>query len=361
MGAIHIPENAVGRVGMVAALKKVAEADIGKMVIVREPVGMVTSLVGSPKPIFAWLVQVMGEPIECHGKPSHSIYVPDQCLIPVSEIGEMDVEQLAYAQGKAEFDAALEELRVMIENEEVTAADLEQFVDQAGEQAFFERSLELVPVSQALQEIGFYSTPGTPDCLMWVGLNEGTELHFSAGERWAANWVIVGRANTARQAIWDERVVTSEAPRGKIVSTVLGIWRNTFPRAPIPDCLKIGEVYERHQALMRRLDVRQLHLHVDPRVFRHILRWLRPDFGHSTPQDLVTLSYQEGMLRVDNGGSVFGCPAWGDWVDDCHVYLSDLLNLRRVVSRSRSITINQAADHIMVNGNFLEIQDEGGK
>ncbi len=356
MGAIPIPENTIGRVGMVAALKRVGESDIGKLVVLREPAGMVTSLVGSNKPVFAWLAQALGEPIDCHGKQSRSIYVADRCLIPISKMTDADIEIISRSQAQADFDSALQDLKEIIDRNDITPEELEHFVDKAGAQFFIERALEVVAVPVALREIGFYPSPESEDSLVWTGIHEGMELHFLAGEKWIANWVIVGTGNSKRQAVWDERALPSQAPRGKIVSTVLSIWRTAFGNSVTPDCLKLGEDFERHQSMMSSLNLGLPNLWAAPRVFRAILKWLQPMDGFASPEGLVTLSYADGLLRFDIDGLAFGCPAGGHWVDDCKVRLADLVDLRAEVSRTRNIRLERAADHITVNGRPIEIQ-----
>lgn len=355
MSAIPIPENTIGRVGMVAALKRVGESDIGKLVVLREPAGMVTSLVGSNKPVFAWLAQALGDPIDCHGKQSRSIYVADRCLIPISEMTDADIELISRSQAQADIDAALQELKEIIDRNDITAEELDHFVDKAGAQFFIERALEVVAVPVALREIGFYPSPESEESLVWTGIHEGMELHFLAGEKWINNWVIVGTGNYKREAVWDERILPSQAPRGKIVSTVLGIWRTAFGKSVTPDCLKIGEAFERHQSEMSSLNLGLPNLWVAPRVFRAILKWLQPKYGFASREGFVTLSYTDGLLRFDIDGSAFGCPASGHWVDDCKVRLADFVDLYADVSRSRGIRLERAADHILVNGLTIEI------
>lgn len=356
MGAIPIPENTIGRVGMVAALKRVKEPDVGKLVVLRQPAGMVTSLVGSKKPVFAWLAQALGEPIDCHGKQSRSVYVADRCLIPISEMTDANIELISRSQAQADFDTALQEMKVLIDRNDITTEELGHFVDKAGAQFFIERALEVVAVPVALREIGFYPSPETEDSLVWTGIHEGMELHFMAGEKWVANWVIVGTGNYRRIAVWDERVLPSPAPRGKTVSTVLDIWRTAFGKSVTPDCLKLGEVFERHQSEMSSLNLGLPNLWAEPQVFRAILKWLRPKYGFASPEGLVTLSYNDGLLRFDVEGAAFGCPAGGHWVDDCRVRRADFVGLYADVSRARSIRLERTADHILVNGIQVPIQ-----
>jgi len=66
-------------------------------------------------------------------------------------------------------------------------------------------------------------------------------------------------------------------------------------------------------------------------------------------------------LRIDAGGTAFGCPAGGHWVDECKVRLVDLLGLYESVCRSRNIQLERVADHMLVNGIQVPIQNCGGR
>ena len=75
-----IPENAIGRVGMIAALHHVRGEDDGRLVAVQHPIGMVTELIGARMPVFAWQVLVLGEPVDvnanhCRETPRVTIVV----------------------------------------------------------------------------------------------------------------------------------------------------------------------------------------------------------------------------------------------------------------------------------------------
>ncbi len=358
MSAIPIPENAAGRVGLVASLNRVNERDIGKLVVVKEPAGFVTSLVGSTKPVFAWLVQVLGKPIDVYGKESRNIYVADPCLVPFGEIPEDEIEKISRAQVQEDIDAALQELKVLFKWDDVTNNELEQLLNQTGEQFFLERALEVVPVSTALREIGFRSSfdQFSNDALAWTGIHNGIEIRFMAGQDWSFQWKIVGTCNTGRQMVWDERLLPGEMQRGKVVSTILSVWRDAFRDAPIPDCLQLGELFDKHQEDMRSLTIGVPSLSVEPRVFRAILRWLRPKYDYASPGGFVTLSYNDGLLRIDAERASFGCPAVGRWVDACKVYVADLIGLYEKFYRSERIELAQSANHILVNGQRLRIQ-----
>lgn len=71
---------------------------------------MVSTLVGSEKPVFAWLVIALGEQIHVNGRASRHLYVPDACLTPVSQVSEEELETLSKLTNDADFDAALADL-----------------------------------------------------------------------------------------------------------------------------------------------------------------------------------------------------------------------------------------------------------
>ena len=355
MTTIQIPENAIGRVGMVAALKRVNESDIGKLVAVREAAGFVTSLVGSTNPVFAWLVISLGKPIDINGTPSRSIYVADNCLVPLGEMTHAQVEKISRAHAQSDFDEALAEIKEFMDAHGIKPEDFDSLLDKAAAHSSINNALEVVSIPTALREIGFMPSPESDEALLWTGIHDGMELKFVAGNQWIDRWVIVGTGNSKRQAVWNEKTLPNEAPRGKVVKTVLEIWRSAYSQAPVPDCLYLGVIYEQHLAEMQSLNLGLPNLYVDPIVFRTILKWLRT--RHTQDKDeLITLSYTEKLLRLDVEGVAYGCACHGYWVDDCKVLLSDLVKISKRVSRSRHIQISRIADHILVDGCSIIIQ-----
>lgn len=357
MNTVPVPDNAIGRVGMVAALKRVNEADIGKLVVLREPAGMVTSLVGSDKPVFAWFAQALGEPIDCNDRPSRSIFIADACLIPISSMADADIENVYQAQVESDIDAALQDLKKIDFEDGITSEEFDELLKKAFDQASIERALEIVPIPVALREIGFNSSSETDDSLMWTGLQAGSELHFVAGCHFLDRWQIVATGNTPRTAFCDERILPATAQRGKIVSTVLSLWHNMYGRTVTPDCLLLGKIFDQHQSEMLNLNIGLPNLWAAPSVFRTIIKWLRPKYGYASPECLVCLSYNDGLLRIDADGTVFGCPAGGHWVDDCKVRLTDLLDMYESICRSRSIRLEQTSDFVLVNGLPIAIKE----
>lgn len=351
MTVIPIPDKAIGRVGMVAALKRVGEADIGKLVFLRQPAGLVTSLVGSDKPIFAWLALALGEPIVCHGKASRDIYVADRCLIPLSEMSEAEIETVSRAMADADFNAALGDLRKILKAHDYSAEELEGFVDKAGTQFAIHRALEVVAVPVALKEIGFWPTSNAGETFLWVGLHNGVELHVDAGMAWLDRWVLLGTANSRRQATCIERILPAEAPRGLIVKTVLAIWRTAFGKEVVPDALQLGEIYDRHIAAMRQMNPGLPTLSLDPPVFRTTIKWLRSRHDDLFDGDRnLSLSFSDGLLRLRIGDTTYGCPAYGHWADEYQVRFADFLKLPPEVTRSSRIQLERTAEYVLVNG-----------
>jgi hypothetical protein len=246
MGKIHIPENAVGYIGLVAALKRVREENCGKLVVVREPAGFVTDLVGAKKPTFAWLAQTMGEPINCHGKPSRTIYVADSCLMPLTEFYPDEVERLVKAQAETDFKAALEDLkRIMTEND-LTADDIEDAMLKAADQAAIQQALEVVPVAQALKDAGFRQAIPDGDELKWSGIHKGVELLVGACPDGFGRWHVIGTANSRDLALCKEAYLENNVPRGFAVQVIFDIWQSAFGKAVVPDCLQLGRIYQQH-------------------------------------------------------------------------------------------------------------------
>lgn len=350
MSVIPIPENAVGKVGMVAALKRVAEQDVGKLVVVREPVGFVKALVGGTKPGFAWLVQALGEPIDCRGKPSRTVYVADRCLVPLTSITEAEAEKLIKAQNKDDFDSAVRESLRIIDANDVSEESLDGLLTKACSQALLSGALEQVATAVALKDIGFYAPQKDSDCLRWVGVHEGVELLINGGPDMFDRWHLIGTAVGKRNWTCHELVLRSEEKRGHVFREVLDIWRNAFGRDVVPNCLELGVIYEKHCEEMKILNPGLPKLSVDAKVFRAILKWLTPKYPDSDRSTPVAFSFSDRMLRIESDGKTFGCPADGHWFEECRVRLGDLLSIEKKIARRRDIVIEKTLSEILVTG-----------
>lgn len=350
MTTVPIPENAIGHIGMVATLKRVKETELGKLVVLREPAGFVTALVASAKPVFAWLAESLGEPVDCRGHPSRSLYVADRCLVPMGDLTPSQTTDLIQGNARQDFEAALEDVAKIIDLSQLPPDDLDALLYKAASQCLIQKALEIVSVPVALREIGFAPTSETGEVLEWATIHEGVELCFIAGQKWFTYWGLLATGVSSRKWTCDESHIPNEAPRGEIFLNVLDTWRRAYSTEIVPSLLELGAIYEQHLEEMRTLGTGLPNLWVSARVFRQILKWLRESHSQSDSTALLTLSYSKGMLRMDVGGTGYGCPAGGHWADECNVRLVDLMKIVPHVSRRREILLERSANFITVNG-----------
>lgn len=350
MSSILIPENATGRVGMVAALKRVRECDLGKLVVLREPAGFVTSLIGNVKPVFAWLAQALGEPIDCSGKGSRTVYVADTCLSPVAEMSASEFQEIISGQYRKDFDQALIEARNILDAHQISDGELDVLLRKAGEQVLLQKALEIVATPIALHEIGFKAASTSGRELHWTGIHEGVELRVSASLDLFDRWLLTGMSHSSRHWQYEECVLPNEIQRGKVFLAVLDVWRTAYGRSMVPDLLLLGDLYERHLADMRRMNPGPPVLYADPQIFRATLKWLTerhlktPDSAHE-----LSLAFADELLWLRIDDKTYTCPADGQWIADYAISAVDLANLPPKGRRGQ-IRIEQALDHIIVNG-----------
>lgn len=350
MSIISVPEKAVGHVGMLAMIKRVEQSEIGKLVVLREAAGYVTSLVGSEKPVFAWLTRALGQPMNCRGKLSRDLYVADACLTPVGEMTPGQIKKLVRGQTDVEFAEALEDLRKILRVQNLTPDDLEGAVKKAADHFAIDLALTVVPAATVLREMGFVSKSQGNEHFQWTGIHDGTELEIDAYVDWSGNVRVVGHAISVRQWVWDERLLPAEAPLGKSILTILSIWRTAFSKATVPSCFELGVLYEQHIEVMKKMNPGLPILAVDPKVFRSALKWLKQGQFGLWDNDSLLLSFSDGLLRFDVNGLVYGCPAYGKWAVGCKVRFSDFMQLTASISRSRRIELRQMSDYMSING-----------
>ncbi len=359
MTSIPIPENAIGKVGMVAMLRRLGDEHQGKLVAVRVPVGFISTLTPSGSKTFAWQVLVLGDPVIVNGKSSREIVVADRCLVPVSQIEPEDVNKLAIAKAELEFDLALAELRRYLAAHPMSPGELDLQVDRCAEQFEIQHALSVVSVAVVLEELGFRVTSQEAESSWhWSGVHEGVELYVMAGQDMFGRWSLVGRLVSSRQLVWDERVVPEDGSRGSIALIVLELWRTAFGKStPAPLVLQIAEVYERHRQDMRALNIGLPTIYVDGEVFRATRRWLVQRHGHQAfdaapAQDkLVTFNFEDGLLlRISIDRTAYGCPAQGAWIDKLQVQLVDLLKVPHWALRGAWIRVQVSSMFFSLNG-----------
>ncbi|MBN8490990.1 MAG: hypothetical protein J0M00_06135 [Burkholderiales bacterium] len=355
MNGVRIPGNAIGRVGMVARLRRVAPESVGWLVAVRSPVGLVSHL-GSPRPVFAWQVLVLGEPVALRGKACREIVVADACLEPVSDIAPEVIEDMVRLGLYRDLEEARSRARALFADNSLSEDALDAAVQQAAEKAQIEYALEQVPIGRALADLGFTRSDKGVSTQHWSGAHHGVELHVIAGPDMFGLYQLAGRCIKPGTAMWDERSLPPREARGKVAQTILEFWRAAFGRdAPVPVHLDLALLYEKHQADMRAVNVGLPTLEVDGEVLRAVRRWLARDFGPGpdeigpAPDEALQLSYHDGLLRMAVGGRAYGCPAGGTWIGDCSVSLRTFLAVPPWLLRGVVVGLVQSLDSLSIH------------
>lgn len=366
MNAVPIPPHAVGRVGLVALLDKVRPEELGRLVVVRCPTGTVSSFAGQSHPVFTWLVLVLGpEPIGRNGKCCREIVVADHCLQPVCQLKPAQVEALAKARAHCDFDEALADLHRYLERCPMTPAQLSVQIARAAEQALIQHALEIVPTAVALQEIQFQPRGSGEVIWHWSGTYQGVTLLVVAAPDVFGRWTITGRRLSEHRPMLDERDLMGNEPRGKVLKTVLELWRAAFGSlAPVPKGLDLGLRYERGLKDLRRIGLQLPTLEVDGEALRITRRWLVQRYGIKSrdrgplPDVPMKLSFSGGLLRIETPKAVYGCPAQGVWVGDCTVSLREFLAVPEWHRLGQQIHLERSLEAIAVNGSDLRVFDE---
>lgn len=358
MSDLTAPGNAIGRVGMVAALRHVAEPEIGKLVVLEKPAGYVSTAVGSNKPLFAWHTEALGSPFTVRGNPTHSLLVPDILLIPMGQMLPKQARAVVLAHARAEREAALDDLARIVRSSHLSPEELDRAVDRCGDYLQIQRALEGVSLPQVLTEIGFW-TENAGDTFNWVSVHQGVEMTFMAGPVGEDQWRLLGTAKLPTKLVCSERVVPFMALRGQQMLKVLNLWREAFGRETLSERLELGLVYERHAAMMSQLALKPPCLYPDPLVLRQTLKWLcTRHCDHLDGDPELVLSWSDGLLRIRVHGAVYGIPAQGSWLDDVRIRLSDLLAIPLSAFRGRYVRIELAHDRLVIAGYPIKLISE---
>lgn len=357
MNTSSIPASTVGCIGMVAALHRVRGEDDGRLVAVRHPMGFVSELVGSLRPVFAWQVLVLGEPVKVNGRHCREIIVPDKCLRPVSQLADGQVERLVKIEAKKDFDAALNDLATLLNARDISPDEFEAFAESAVSQVQFEHAMEVVPICQVLQEVGFKQVnPPEGETYRWVGVNGGVELIIEGGPSWIGQWQLCATACGARTVMCDEVKLLVEWSRGRIVQSLVDLWFTAFRGAPVPDSFALGVLYRQHQEDMRKVEPGLPHVEVDGPIFRATRRWIAERHGLESdivgphPDIPLTLTVANGLLQFSVQGQTYGCPVRRGWIDRCSISLKQFLGFPQHVFRGHGVDLSLTMEELILRG-----------
>lgn len=361
MADIPVPVGAVGRVGLVAQLRRVRPEAQGRLVLVQRPLGPDSSLSNNARPVFAWQVLVLGEPVDISGRPCRHIHVADASLLPVSQLDAEQAKAVSGLRARQDLQIGLDELHRLLEGQEAGSAALaaQRACRGEGDESTggLPDLLRVEPIPTTLRALGFNCTGDDDESPWhWSGHHHGTEVYVTAGPDMFGRWQLTGRSKSPRTAMWSESLLLDEEPRGAVALKVLILWREAFgTAAPVPPQLVAGVAYEQHIKDMQPLRVATPTLIADGEVLRAIRRWLDRRCGAGrrggVPDDvMLALAFAEGMLQLKVGATCYGCPASGIWVSDCRVSLRKFVDIPAWAWRGGAARVEQTAESLMVNG-----------
>lgn len=356
MSTDPVPSKAVGRVGLVAQVRGGPPALEGRLVVVREPAGRLCAVLGLRRPTFCWTVRLMGAPVTLEGREVRDVYLPDRCLVPLSDLSEAGLGALLQDQFQADREALLGRLRRRLGAEGQTLDAVERIAIQLKARLDIDRALERMAVPQALAQIGFRPQGEGSEVLVRTLAWKGFELTLSAGRHWRLGWTVVGHGRRTGEGTWIERDLPEEAALGDVAEAVLAVWWQAggFPQgSPVPEGLELGLTARRHRQWLQRACGGMPALQVDRTVFRAVCKWLRDagsqdllDDGHPR----IRLSQEGALLRLEVHGTAYGCPAQGLWVEPCELRLRDLVAIPETALRGRRLVLVQAVDAVWLAG-----------
>jgi len=343
------PSIPKGRVGVVARVEEGGACPSGRLVVLLEPAGLLTALVGSRTPVSSWLCHLLGDAVQIDGKTKRTVYIPDPCLTPISQMTAEQIRPMLRNHAILDLECDRAKLGRFVGGKPSRGAEPEGGAARRALQLSIERCLDTVSTETALREVGFKPIQPGRDVLHWVAAHCGVQLRFYAAQDPCGDWKVWTRGKSSRETFCGEGRLLSEGARGQLLQQVLCLWRSAFGRAPAPDPLAPAVTYEQHQAAMGHAAMLP-RLVVDPQAFRAVRRWLVDRFGYSERTTPVRLSSVQALLRIEVDRMAFGCPAQGIWADGCEVDLGDLLDIDAGVLRRRSLTFELMPTLLHVNG-----------
>ena len=240
----------IGHIGMIASRSDVEGEDAGRLYVLREPAGMLTTLIGSDVPLSAWLARALASPTTGITSPPRDIYIADRCLVPVSQISELELEALISTQNQREFDAAVAETQESMGDSENSEAEMDAMIERAARQFFMQFSLRVAAVPVTLREIGFSLAEERGRSLVWLLEDAGLALHLKASPDEEGQWRLTADLPGRAGAIPE---VFSCPPKRRVVGSSLRCCPcggRHFLLAAMPDVLEMGDIYNRHQGEM---------------------------------------------------------------------------------------------------------------
>lgn len=219
-------------------------------------------------------------------------------------------------------------------------------------------ALEDVATQQVLRELHLRPT-GDGSAFEGVIKIQQRRLTLDACQTWDAHWRLMGTGFSPRgdTALCDERLLPPSQPRGKTVAVVLDMWKALFggDALAMPAVFLPGLLYAASKRTMAAISATAPLATVDGAVLRQTWKWLKSRFatdlldgdGEDEP---VTLQMENGLLRIEVAGQVYGCQARGVWAVRCTVRLGDWLSVPAHVRHGGWIRMAWTPGTVLVNG-----------
>lgn len=305
--------------------------------------------------------------------PSHDQYVqyPDGKVFQVNmrgveliEVHAMPANSATIAEARfldrvrarQEFAKALDDLGRFLETHSASQLELDAQLEKAVGLVGTHHALAVVPVGLALEELGFQTQEPDTEALHWHSKTGGVELQVAAYPEMFGQWRIVGIRVGGREAMFDERVLAAELPRGKAAEVVLSMWRNAFGKTlRPPGALDLGRLYEQHREILAQIDLHLPRVHLDGQMLRANRRWIAERHGHEADAWL-SVAFADGLLRLSIVGSIYAVPGQGTLGDAFELSLVDFMAIPPTCLRGSRITLERTVASLSVRWYSMAIK-----
>ncbi len=341
------PRRVVCR-GTVAALRAPGEALHSRLVLALKPASADEA---------AWWTVVLGPPAPGVSLTNGELRVMAVQLTPITQLDEDQTVALQKSQALITFNEALNDLRVILENCDVTEAQLDRSVEAAARQSLLQHALQRLPVPEVLTELGFLPDKSGLTAWDWYGLHAGHRMQVSAMPDGVLGnqWVMLGQASTTGTRMSQERRFhwDTEVCRGELAALVASFWREAFgAQAPVPAALSIGELYEGYCRDLAKIPKGPPAFSLDGQAFRALRRMLMQRYPADTDV-AVNLTVKDGMMVFTVDGQPFGIPGSGVWLEERSVPLKALVELPRCARYGRSVVLQQSKEGLSIRGHVF--------
>lgn len=357
---IEIPNNARGKVGLLVSFRKIRGLEEGRLGLVTRPVGWVSDLLGARTNVFAWQVMLSGNPVLINGYPTRNITVADTCLVPIAGIDGKEAQAIETHQTQQNFDDDLAEIKTILELSDCESPNFDEIVHRVYHSETIAHALEMVPIKQVLQELGFSTShPPDGDSMHWKNVYQGREFAMHTAPGMFDDWHVWISSTSEMELCLTESTISAQWTRGKIALTILELWEHVFSSKKVPQNLWLGWFYRQHQADIKSLAPGLPEVWINGEQFRRALRWLREAYSTSKecvgpPADIpLKLQIKNNHLQLITNQFEIGVEFIKGWVDEYSLSLREVLSINPSTLRGNWLRIRATENQLMINTTLL--------